>query len=545
MKLTEQLKRWLVENEGVNEDAEDAEFRKAAGNALIEDKLPTEKFAELTADPDAGVANEFAKSLVDMKSAIDALAESIKPKKDDQAADKAAKEKAEKEKAAKEKAEVEAAAKEKTAEIGPSTYEKMLAGFAEDGGGGSSPRIKGANERYSTTKTALTFPERIKGNRPHPLAGGQVREFGRALDTGSDLDYALAGVWAKWQLQRKITKLPSNRLAFESLPEHDKGLFHYLLDKTEFDFSTDRKRVERPLTGREKQALIDDDESGGVEAAPVVFDDRVIQAPLLNGELYPRVNTTTLDRGRQIEGVSTGTVTGGWGGVDDSEIDLFDTASYVQAFNTTIFRWEGSVHIGLDFLSDTPIDFGRHITAQYGERLLTDLDNVIATGNGTTQPEGIMNHAGVTDVAWLGATSIGNYESLRFGVTKAEHPANLRASAVFCGTEDSYAAMRGLPIGDADARRVFGPGFMGTAGYDAYRLMDRDYAINESLTNEQIFYSVMARYRMFRRKGFTVRTSTEGDTLMRANEILIVVMARWGGQLERAACAALTTTAPE
>jgi len=48
---------------------------------------------------------------------------------------------------------------------------------------------------------------------------------------------------------------------------------------------------------------------------------------------------------------------------------------------------------------------------------------------------------------------------------------------------------------------------------------------------------------MYRRKGLAVRTSTEGDTLIRNNELLIVAMARYGGQLERAACAAITTTA--
>ena len=74
--------------------------------------------------------------------------------------------------------------------------------------------------------------------------------------------------------------------------------------------------------------------------------------------------------------------------------------------------------------------------------------------------------------------------------------------------------------------------------------MNRPFKINESLTNAQIFYGIMARYRMYRRKGLTVRTSTEGDTLIRANELLIAVMARYGGQVERAACFGVTTTAP-
>ena len=68
--------------------------------------------------------------------------------------------------------------------------------------------------------------------------------------------------------------------------------------------------------------------------------------------------------------------------------------------------------------------------------------------------------------------------------------------------------------------------------------------ISTILANTQVFYAILARYRMYRRRGLVIRTSTEGDTLIRRNELLIVAMARYGGQLERGACAAVTTTAP-
>jgi HK97 family phage major capsid protein len=229
--------------------------------------------------------------------------------------------------------------------------------------------------------------------------------------------------------------------------------------------------------------------------------------------------------------------------VDATAIALFATAGYVTAFDTTIFRWEGAITIGLDFLSDTPIDFGGTITRQYGERLLEDLDNAIATGNGTNQPQGIMNAAGTTTVAFGGATSLGAYETMLFSVAKAEHKSNVVGSACFCGTETSYSRARGLSVTATDERRL-AAGEANQGDYRSYKWMGRNYAINESLTNAQIFYFIGARYRMYRRKGFTVRTSTEGATLIRDNSMLISVTARYGGQLERGACAAVTTTAP-
>jgi hypothetical protein len=80
--------------------------------------------------------------------------------------------------------------------------------------------------------------------------------------------------------------------------------------------------------------------------------------------------------------------------------------------------------------------------------------------------------------------------------------------------------------------------------YDGYTWMGRAFKVNESLLNSQIFYAIMGRYRMYRRRGLTIKNSVEGDTLIRRNEMLMVCMARYGGQLERGAAAAVTSTAP-
>lgn len=533
MRITKALKNWLVENCGIKSTASDDEFRRAAAAALLDGSLSAEKHLELVKEPEDEEATEFTKRFDQIANGLEKVVTLLTPKE----------EKKVEEPPKEEKKEV------KTEKPAPSRLAKMIAkigGFSEDDEQPVEVRVKSATESYSTTKSALTYPERTRKGGHHLLAGQRVMNQSRAMDTPSDLDKALSGVWAKFQIMSATPRIAgSAQRAWELMTDHEKSLMCHLADNCEWDDSRDN----RP--GRSKgypggiKAIIDDAVSGGLEAAPIVFDDQVIQAPLLYGELYPLVNEVPLDRGRRIEGVATGTVTGAWGGVDDTAVSLFATAAYVAAFDTTVFRWEGAITIGLDFLSDTPIDFNAHVTAQYGERLLEDLDDVIATGNGTTQPEGVINHAGVTAVAWGGATSLANYESLRFAVHKREHQANVKATAVFCGTDTSYSRAMAIPVGAADARRVFGASnYFGTTSYDDYQIMGRPYKINESLTNSQIFYAILGRYRMYRRKGLTVRTSMEGDTLIRNNEVLIVVMARYGGQLERAACAALTTTAP-
>jgi len=538
MKITEALKAWIVENCDVKADANDDDFRKAAGVALATGELTADEFTELMKEPESKEANEFAKKMDAIASGLSKLTETL------------VKEKETKEPVTKEKETKKPETKEKETKEKLSETTKMVAGMVDGEKKEQDIRVKEAIEQYSDTKTAAIYPQESKGGGRHPFAGRPIRdysEYGKELDKPSDRDMAVCGAYGKL-LCSVAESRGSKMIGYQRLSDHDKELIQYAMENMKWGGSSDGGEradiIDRKLTPSERKDLIDDSTSGGLEAAPIVFDDVVIQAPLLHGELYPLVNTIPLDRGRRIEGVSTGTVTGGWGGVDATAIGLFSTSTYVSAFDTTIFRWQGAVRIGLDFLSDTPIDFGQHFTTQYGERLLEDLDDVIATGNGTTQPEGVINHTGITTVAWGAATSIGNYESLRFSIAKPEHRPNVMNSAVFCGTETSYQRMKAIPVGSADDRRLFGAGIMGTDSYDGYSMMGRAYKINESLSNAQIFYAILGRYRMYRRRGLTVRTSTEGDTLVRRNELLITVTARYGGQLERGACCAVTTTAP-
>lgn len=556
MKMTEALKRWLVDNCCVEKDVEDDKFREAAGDALVKDTLSPEKYAELTADPKAGEANEFAAKLDAIADGLKGLVALQQPKKDpdketDEAAKKAADEKAAADKAAAEKAATEKKAAEKGAGTdGKADWQEAVK--ASLSGEGTNHRVKGAWEGYSDTKSAALYPTKDKHGRTHPKAGQQLMSrdegSGYPIDNPSELDKAVIGAWCQWKC---ITRLRggSRKAGWDALPQHSKELVQYAVHEMNWAGSSrldsDFADIDnRKLSEMERKDLLDDAVgfSGGLEAAPIVFDAAVIEAPLLYGELYPLVNVVTIPRGRRIEGVSILRVTGGWGGVDATPITEFITTNYVANFDTTIWRWEGAVLIGKDFLADTPINFGQIITRQYGEALLQDLDNAIATGAGT-QPLGIVSTAGA-GTAWLGATNLGNYETLRFGIPKQEHQGGMLKSAVFCGTEQSYQRSKSIAVAAADNRRVFAYDSTTTGNYDDYSIMARAYKINASMTNARVFYAIMKRYRLYLRHGLELRTTEDGRTLVRRNEIMISCTARYGGQLERAAAAVFVADAP-
>lgn len=543
MKLTKRLKGWLVANCDVEPNSTDDEFKMAAGTAMVEGKLTREKYIDLTKDEGEDDANEFAEKLDKMTGSIEKLVTALSVKEDSKEGEKATL--AEKEEEAisdEKKASLE---REKQME---GTVSKMIAsqgGTPTDPNGGPNVRMKAAIESYDDTKTAMVYPGRTQKGTPHPLAGKQVAVHGRPLDSPTPLKQALAGVWAKFRIASVTPRIAGNsQRAYEMLNEHEKGLFQHLVEREEWD-ATEKEgqpRVTKGYRGGTKQ-LIDDAVSGGFEAAPIVFDDLAIETPQLYAELWPLVNEIALPRGRRVEGVSIGTVTVSWGGVDATNIPLFNTAGYVAAFDTTVYRCEGAIQIGLDFMEDSPLNFGQTISRQYGESLLVALDDAVATGNGTTQPQGIMNAAGTTVVGFGGATTLGAYETLLSSIHKREHKPNVMSSLVFCGTYTSYWRARGLNVTAVDQRRLAG-GEANQGDYLSYSWMGRPFKINESLTNAQIFCAILARYRAYRRKGFTLRTSTEGQTLIRANEMLVTFTARYGGQLERGAAAAVTTTAP-
>lgn len=561
MKLTKALQKWAFVNcEDIDATSDEKSIKAAIATALVDGELTSDDFKELSLTQEDKDSMEFKSLLTDLAETVRSLKNTGVPDGvdlSDEDDDGMEGEDEKDEKPAKQPAKKSVTTPAPVGTKGgtrptQTRFEKMLSstqgarlGYDDEDTVEKSVeiRVKEAADSYSTTKSALHYPtEPGRTGKMHPLAGQRVVDGAtqRPLDNASDLDKAVAGAWAKFIINS--AKLRSKNLALGQLQQHDKELIFYAMENMNWGGASDGgefadiKGVK--LTGLQQKALIDDATSGGIEAAPIVFDDQIIETPLLYGELYPLVNTKPLDRGRRVEGVVAGTVTASWGGVDDTEIALFDTTSYISAFDTTIFRWEGAIRIGLDFLSDAPIDFGQIITRQYGERLLEDLDDVIATGNGSTQPEGVVNKTGAASVSFGGTTSLGSYESLRFGVAKKEHRTDLQKSAVWIGTETSYQRARAIPVGASDARRL------GGMDYSSYRWMERDFKINESLTNAQIIYAILARYRMYRRRGLTIRTSTEGDTLIRRNEMLMVATARYGGQMERGACIARTSNAP-
>jgi len=531
MKVTQLLKSWLVTNCEVAEDASDDDFRKAAAEAMLKTVgekgcLSHDKYLELTKDPDASKATALETKLdqiiagqTQLGSRIDTLeqraSEPPAPKKEPEPKKEPA----------------------VTKERQPSQLEKA---FAQSSGTDIQIRQVDAVERYDSTKTAMTFPDVTDKGYRHPMAGQLVTEGDkssgvRTIDRPSQAEMAVCGAFWKFSLAAELKGRVPHQLR---MTDHDRDLLWWGLHNLKWGgvIHGNCSSVEgsvaiknRKLADHEIKALLDDSTSDGLEIAPIVFDDAIIETPYLTGELYPLVTVIPVTRGRRIEGASISTVTLG-SSTEGTELSLFNTASFVAAFDTTIFVVAGAIEIGLDFISDAVPDIAGMVARQYGQVLLEWLDEQIAKGDGTTEPEGIITASGTTSVsAANGATgppTVGDYEGLLFGVGKKYKQGYPRNRIVYCATETSYQRARAIAVGTSDARRVFG------MDHESYTLLGHPYKIQDDLTNRQAFFGVMPRYRMYRRMGMTTKVTTEGDYLARRNLMLMVPRARFGGQIE-------------
>lgn len=556
MKLTQSLKSWLTEHKGVAADAEDSAFKAAATEALSDGSLTPQKLVELTADKEdeeASSAKSVLEQILAGQKAINDRIDQIEKGNDDTGGN----------------SDPNAVGEKTTPKLSKDAPRSPDLSGGQTGGdpeesmfdkffAGNNPTVSdqmplirtvGAHEQYDTTKKAAVYPSETKGGRPHPLAGQRVCEGDgtagtrRYIDEPSDLDRAVCGAFAKAMIAASTKTIPSAL----RMTQHDSDLFQYALRNYSWGgviggIGDDDPRGQgvnnAKLTDPQIKAILDDAASGGLEIAPIVFDDAIITTPLLSGEFFPRVNVVNITRGRRIEGGSMGNVTLSSGGADGTAIPLFNTASFISAFDTNIFVVNGAIEIGLDFLSDSPIAVADMVTTNYGQVLLNWLDEQCVLGDGTTEPEGVNVASGTVSVnaenGAGGPPTVGDYEALLFGVPK-QYKAGFATNRITYGAnETTYQRARSIAVGTSDQRRVFG------MTHEDYQLLGHPYAIGTAIGNRAINFCNWGRYRMYRRLGLTMRATTEGKELVRANEMLITARARFGGQLEDGnACAVM------
>jgi len=526
------LKDWLIENGSVARDADGAEFDAALKSALADGKLSADKYAELNKSGDdpakkiSGMVSEaVASAMTPLAKSMEALAAAVSGRNQPEPAPEPDPEPSKGITAE----QIDAIVERHMEKVRQQSLPDPMTNFIVRGA--SQPRVKKAIESYSSTKGALVFPMETPNGLPHPKAGKRVLGWNkRPMDEASEADEAIAGAFLKAQVLGGLYK--SGWMA--RMTEHELDLYNYALHECKwagFIGSETGEEVRNVrLTDAQRKAVINDTTSGGTYAIPDQFDDTVWRTPLLYGELFPHVDLVNLPRGATVEGFTVGDITATWNQAEGSAYSLPSTSGLVNNLDTSIFPLMLAIEMGLDWLSDTPVDFVRDWQNRFGERAQYQLDYVIAVGNGTSQPEGIFTKSGVTSTSSAngsgGAFTVGDFESLIFGMDKAMRQA--RGGRVQWVMSDTmYRRASSVPVGTTDARRVMQP----ELGHASYVFWTYPVRIQNDISNGSLALWNPAFYRMYRRVGTTFRTTMEGENLVKKNALLLSMRARWGGQV--------------
>lgn len=390
------------------------------------------------------------------------------------------------------------------------------------GSGSATIRVKAPSEQYSE----------VRHSAKHAKLGRPVLDgYGNEATLPSQRSLAKSGAFLKHAARRAGLPVQWN--------EHDQALLTESVENDDWcDFNGEPHENKIYSGGSVKAPLLDESgTSGGLYVTPIEFDSDVIQFPLLNNEFFPLVDLKPVARGRRIESGSVGNPTVNWGGGDGASPTVFDSTALVAALNTSIYVVDCFLTVGRDFLQDAAVNVGSILTENIGQKLATALDDVILSGNGSTQPAGIFGASGTTSVSFGSTTAtVTGYESLLFAVAK-QYRMPAGSNFVFGSNETSYRRARSIAVSGSDQRRVFG------MDHESYSMLARPYKINHALPNTKIMAGAMSKYRMYRRLGMSVEWHTQGSTLALSNEALLVVRARYGGRVMDPAAFAVVTDA--
>ncbi|HQU47302.1 MAG TPA: phage major capsid protein, partial [Pirellulales bacterium] len=199
-----------------------------------------------------------------------------------------------------------------------------------------------------------------------------------------------------------------------------------------------------------------------------------------------------------------------------------------------------AVEVGRHELADSIVDVGKYLVQVIGQRYTAELDKIIAVGDGTTQPQGIVNASGLATMPnisnGLGPMALADLEQLYFGCAKQYRRPEFRCA--FLSNDVTYSRCRAIPVGADDARRVLG---QDEGSYDA---LSAPYRISNDLPNTTLIFGALARYRFYRRQGQEMRWVTEGQTLALKNTALLVSTMRAGGRVMDTNAFVAETNAP-
>jgi HK97 family phage major capsid protein len=391
--------------------------------------------------------------------------------------------------------------------------------------GGGSLRVKSVDEAYSKDR---------KIGR-HVKTGEAVTLFGKPVELPSELQTAKTGAFIKFIFHK--SGVPNVRF-----DEHDEQLLELCFRDEWIDASGKGEPVRisgetaksRLVHGHGadgiKASLLQDNTSGGLDFTPAWLDADLLSYPLLAGELLPGVTVIDAPRSNRADRPIVNHVTVSWGTAEGTPMTPFDATALFDLQSTNVWPVSCALITGLDTLADASINVGAAINMEMQKALASELDKMIAVGagDGSYQPQGIFHASGTNSVSSTngshGALTYSDALKLYFGINKAYRGGPEKP--IWLSRDSEYRIWKSIATGvSGDERPLFG---MDIARYE---MLDCPYRVQNDITSGTVGFGLLSKYRMYKRPGLSFLVETGGITLRKANEALLLMRGRFGGQL--------------
>lgn len=562
------LKSHLTEKFGLAADADDAAMKALASDKIKSGDLALDKYTELlnAKAPESGkdkageladsiatkTATALAPAMAAQTAALSQLADALKSRGDsappappasgtkDAANDDFEKIAAEMEKRLAEKFEKQFG--DKPAGRDGDALMKM----AYDDDSADGVRVKSIIERYRHQPTALVY----KSDRAAALKlTGMPMEYNhKEVNKSTERTQAMSAAWAAFQI------------CPEMLTESETDMVRHILHREKFHVPNSRNDTHARLlteserrevweahknfyTGHRKATtLINDSTSGGAYATPEFFDMDMIVTPTLANEDIPSFcHIVPVPRGSAAQNFKLGRPTLAAANTEGSAVTLFTTDALIGNHDTTFFRAAGFTNIGINFAQDAHPGIVAELMNQYMNSYRLWLNEQITSGDGTTEPQGILVASSTVNITpttpTTGPVVLADALEMLFGVSKAYRENGGRGNAIYIMTDTTYYRFRAIATGvTGDTRLVFGD------DVESYRLFNHPVLIEEEgLSNDEVIFTQMKGYRLYMRQGPRFIREDRGDTLVRGNTFIIGMDCRVGGQLDLGGYAAVAT----
>jgi len=512
MKITAALRSYLTEKHGMAVDASDDVAAAKAGEALATSELTLEKLTELSAEPKS--AEDRLADMVGnaVSKAVDAAMEKAKPVVAMSTVD-------------------ESFNVNDNLPKGDPDPNEVFKAAADHSAQNEHIRVKKASERYSGTKTVLKYDSQDKWNRKGNDVVFLERGRERTIDDLSEQEWAKMSAWLMWSFRKAGLKgiteaVPSDM--WEHFGQLVKEITHEDTFVGQFD-AHDTKGGHYKLSDFQRKTVLDESgTSGGGNAVPEWFDTAIIRTPLLHGELFPYVDVVPVARGGAADSASIGTPTF-VSTASGSSVAEFSTSSFVAAFDTSFFPMTCAITFGLDFLSDAVPNFAQLVADQIGQEHLRWLDEQIAIGDGTTEPQGIFvaSNTAVSGITNTFSTlTYNDILEILFTINKAHRLAFGGQNTRLVMNDAQYKELLQISVNSEANHPTFGV----NAAKD-YMIAGYPVSVEGNISNGNLGLCNLKGYRLYRRQGLQFQVETGGKTLMLDNEQLLLARARYGGSL--------------